>query len=98
MNNGSGTGGGEGEHQSGYMEAGVMMVRLGLFGLYGDFPALVAATRQAEALGIDAVLFGEHHGAPQHRFPALLNLLSALAAPTTTIRLGTSVVLSALEN
>lgn len=75
-----------------------MAVRLGLFGLHGDFPALVAAARQAEALGIDAVLFGEHHGAPQQRFPALLNLLSALAASTSTIRLGTSVVLSALEN
>ncbi len=75
-----------------------MAVGIGLFGLHGEFPALVAAARQAEALGIDAVLFGEHHGAPQNRFPALLNLLSALAASTTTIRLGTSVVLSALEN
>ncbi|HZQ35467.1 MAG TPA: LLM class flavin-dependent oxidoreductase [Dehalococcoidia bacterium] len=75
-----------------------MAVGIGLFGPYGDFPALAAATRQAEALGIDAVLFGEHHGAPQNRFPALLNLLSALAACTNTIRLGTSVVLSALEN
>jgi len=58
----------------------------------------VAATRRAEALGIDAVLFGEHHGAPQNRFPALLNLLSAVAASTSTIRLGTSVLLSALNN
>jgi alkanesulfonate monooxygenase SsuD/methylene tetrahydromethanopterin reductase-like flavin-dependent oxidoreductase (luciferase family) len=73
-----------------------MTVGLGLFGLSGDFPALVRATRQAEALGIDAVLFGEHHGAPQNRFPALLNLLSGLAATTATIRLGTSVILSAL--
>src|SRR5436305_3572211 len=89
---------GEGSSERGYAEAGVMTVKLGLFGLYGEFPSLVAATRQAEALGIDAVLFGEHHGAPQHRFPALLNLLSALAPSTSTIRLGTSVVLSALDN
>src|SRR3989442_14290707 len=75
-----------------------MTVRLGLFGLYGDFPAIVAAARQAEALGIDAVLFGEHHGAPQQRFPALLNLLAALAASTTSIRVGTSILLSALYN
>lgn len=75
-----------------------MTVKLGLFGLHGEFPALVAAARQAEALGIDAVLFGEHHGAPQNRFPALLNLLSALAASTTSIRLGSSIILSALGN
>ncbi len=31
-----------------------MAIPIGLFGLHGDFPALVAATRQAEALGIDA--------------------------------------------
>ena len=71
-------------------------MQVSLFGLSGDFESIAAQTLAAEEAGFDAVLFGEHHGAPMHRHPQLLILLAGLAARTSRIRLGTSIVLSGL--
>ncbi len=71
-------------------------MQVSLFGLTGDFEEIAAQAVAAEEAGFDAVLFGEHHGAPMHRHPQLLILLAGLAARTSRIRLGTSIVLGAL--
>ncbi|MGD8415612.1 MAG: LLM class flavin-dependent oxidoreductase [Pseudomonadales bacterium] len=71
-------------------------MQISLFGVSGDFEEIAAQVVAAEEAGFDAVLFGEHHGAPMHRQPQLLILLAGLAARTSRIRLGTSIVLGAL--
>jgi alkanesulfonate monooxygenase SsuD/methylene tetrahydromethanopterin reductase-like flavin-dependent oxidoreductase (luciferase family) len=69
-----------------------------LFHPFGDFEATVEAVNAAEAAGFDGCLFGEHHGAPGNDRPQLLILLAALAARTKRIKLGTSILLSALAD
>ena len=71
-------------------------MQVSLFGLTGDFEDIAAQVVAAEEAGFDAVLFGEHHGASMHRHPQLLILLAGLAARTSRIKLGTSIVLGAL--
>lgn len=71
-------------------------MQVSLFGLSGSFEEIAAQVGAAEQAGFDACLFGEHHGAPMHRHPQILVLLAGLAARTSRIRLGTSIVLSAL--
>src|SRR5207249_4412337 len=73
-------------------------IKVGIFGLRGEFEDIAGAAQRAESLGFDSVQVGEHHGLPQTRFPAPLNFLSALAAHTDRIRLGTSIHLSALNH
>jgi probable F420-dependent oxidoreductase len=72
------------------------MARYSLFHPPGDFEALSTVAQLCEEVGFDGLLFGEHHGARQMRFPQVLPLLAGLAARTTTLRLGTSILLSAL--
>jgi probable F420-dependent oxidoreductase len=72
------------------------VVQVSLFHPPGDFESLSATARQCEELGFDGLFFGEHHGAPQMRFPQVLPLLAGLAARTQRLRLGTSILLSAL--
>jgi probable F420-dependent oxidoreductase len=74
------------------------MPRVSLFHPAGDFEQLAEAVLCAEAAGFDGCFFGEHHGARGTDRPQLLVLLAALAARTRTIRLGTSILLSALYN
>jgi probable F420-dependent oxidoreductase len=54
--------------------------------------------RLAEAVGFDSVWVSEHHGASDGYLPSLFVLLGAMAAATTTIRLGTGVVLTPLHD
>jgi probable F420-dependent oxidoreductase len=74
------------------------MPRLSLFHPSGDFEEVAEAVSCAEAVGFHGCFFGEHHGSPGMDRPQLLVLLAALAARTRTIRLGTSILLSALVN
>lgn len=69
------------------------MVAVSLFHPRGEFEELSAAVQCAESAGFDGCLFGEHHGTRQNHYPQLLPLLAALAARTTHIRLGTSILL-----
>src|SRR5687768_14628981 len=72
------------------------MAEVSLFHPWGDFDQVVEASLAAEQAGFDGVLFGEHHGTPANDRPQLLILLAGLAARTTTIKLGTSILLSPL--
>jgi probable F420-dependent oxidoreductase len=74
------------------------MPRVSLFHPAGDFEQLAEAVQCAESVGFHGCFFGEHHGARGTDRPQLLVLLAALAARTQTIRLGTSILLSALYN
>jgi alkanesulfonate monooxygenase SsuD/methylene tetrahydromethanopterin reductase-like flavin-dependent oxidoreductase (luciferase family) len=74
------------------------MTAISLFHPAGEFEAACEAVQRAEAMGFDGCLFGEHHGAPGNDRPNLLIYLAALAARTKTIKLGTSILLSALYN
>lgn len=74
------------------------MVLVSLFHPAGDFEQVAEAVQHAEALGWDGCLFGEHHGSPANDRPQLLVYLAALAARTRRIRLGTSILLSALHH
>ncbi|MFN0095600.1 MAG: LLM class flavin-dependent oxidoreductase [Dehalococcoidia bacterium] len=74
------------------------MTAVSLFHPFGDFEQTVEAVNAAEAAGFDGCLFGEHHGAPGNDRPQLLILLAALAGRTRRIKLGTSILLSALAD
>src|SRR6476619_7418277 len=83
------------------------------FGLFcspkADAPGFAAATGQgfrdyldfnveAEALGFHASLSVEHHFTGWHQVSATLTLLTALAMRTTTLRLGTAVIVLPWHN
>lgn len=73
-------------------------MHVSLFAPRGDFEDISAAVTCAEDVGFDGALFGEHHGTRQNHFPQLLPLLAALAARTTRIKLGTSILLLPLHD
>lgn len=81
----------------------VAPVRVGVFlpQLRMDFDTIEARVRAAEALGFDSVWFMDHLAAPlarQHDCFEAWTLVSALAARTTTIRLGHLVLCGPLRH
>ena len=62
---------------------------------YGEF---VDAIVEAEALGFHSIFLVEHHFTGVAQVSASLNLLTFLAARTSTIRLGTGVSVPVLSN
>lgn len=59
----------------------------------GDlFPEALAEATLAEELGFDSVWMEEHHSVPSHYWPSPILVLGAIAARTSTIRLGTDVI------
>ena len=83
-----------------------MGVRVGIGLFTGQVPAgsdrsftqeyrdTVELVRLAETVGFDAAWVSEHHGASDGYLPSLLVMLAALAEATSTIRLGTGVILT----
>jgi alkanesulfonate monooxygenase SsuD/methylene tetrahydromethanopterin reductase-like flavin-dependent oxidoreductase (luciferase family) len=63
--------------------------------LYADTLALA---KIAEDAGFSSFWLAEHHGASDSYNPALLPFLSAVAASTTTLELGTAVMLAPFHN
>src|SRR5262245_18998388 len=53
---------------------------------------LIAEAKQAERCGFDSLFTNEHHQEPAGYFPSPPPLRAAIAARTTTIRLGTGIV------
>lgn len=60
--------------------------------LPGMVDELVEEAQVAERAGFDSFFVNEHHQEPAGYFPSPLVLLGALAARTTTIRLGTGII------
>ena len=59
---------------------------------------VVAEARLAEEVGFDSCFFGEHHQDRDGFLPSPLIVATAVAAQTTTLNLGTSVILLPLHN
>lgn len=72
------------------------MVKVSLFSPRGDFEQIAEAAQLAESVGFDGCFFGEHHGGARNQHPQLPILISALAARTNRLLLGTSILLSPL--
>lgn len=65
----------------------------------GDFEPAVEQAKKAERYGIDGIYLGEHHGWPDSPYwPSPILGLAALARETTTLTLGTNVLLLPLAN
>lgn len=84
------------------------MIRVGLYydlrnpGTARPWPQVYAdALRriaEAEARGVDAVWFSEHHGFADGYLPAPLTFAAAVAARTTRVRIGTAVAVAPLAH
>jgi probable F420-dependent oxidoreductase len=61
--------------------------------LPGMVDELIAEAREAERCGFDAFFLTEHHQEPAGYFPSPLPLVAAIAARTSTIRLGTGIII-----
>jgi probable F420-dependent oxidoreductase len=59
-----------------------------------EYRDTIELVRLSEALGFDSAWASEHHGASDGYLPSLLPMLSAMAATTERIRLGTGIVLT----
>ena len=85
-----------------------MAVRIGIGLFTGQIPAgsersfaqeyqdTIELVRLAESVGFDSAWVSEHHGASDGYLPSLLVMCAALAEATSTIRLGTGVLLVVL--
>jgi probable F420-dependent oxidoreductase len=81
-------------------------VRIGIGLFTGQIPAgsertfaqeyreTIELVRLAESVGFDSAWVSEHHGASDGYLPSLLVMLAAFAEATSTIRLGTGVILT----
>ena len=59
---------------------------------------VIAEARLAEEVGFDSCFFGEHHQDPDGFLPSPLIVATAVAAQTSTLKVGTSVILLPLHN
>ena len=59
---------------------------------------VIAEAKLAEEVGFDSCFFGEHHQDKDGFLPSPLIVATAVAAPTTTLNVGTSVILLPLYN
>lgn len=87
-----------------------MAVRIGIGLFTGQIPAgsersfaqeyrdTIELVRLAESVGFDSAWVSEHHGASDGYLPSLLVMCAALAEATSTIRLGTGVLLTPLHD
>ena len=83
-------------------------MKFGIYSSIADPPAganlalkveeVVAEAKLAEAVGFDSCFFGEHHQDKDGFLPSPLIVASAVAAQTTTLNLGTSVILLPLHH
>ncbi|MCA1832596.1 MAG: LLM class flavin-dependent oxidoreductase [Actinomycetota bacterium] len=63
--------------------------------IYSDFLRLAEL---AEEVGFDSIWFAEHHGASDGYNPSLLPMMSAVAARTERLEIGTGVILAPFHN
>ena len=83
-------------------------MKFGIYSSIADPPAgenlalrvdeVVAEARLAESVGFDSCFFGEHHQDRDGFLPSPLIVSAAVAAQTTTLNLGTSVILLPLHH
>ena len=83
-------------------------MKFGIYSSIADPPAgdnladrvdeVVAEAKLAEAVGFDSCFFGEHHQDKDGFLPAPLIVSAAVSAQTTTLNLGTSVILLPLHH
>ena len=83
-------------------------MKFGIYSSIADPPAganladrvdeVVAEAKLAESVGFDSCFFGEHHQDKDGFLPAPLIVSAAVAAQTTTLNLGTSVILLPLHH
>jgi probable F420-dependent oxidoreductase len=63
-----------------------------------EYADTLAMARLAERVGFDSLWVSEHHGAEDSYLPSLLPMLSAVAAVTDRLLLGTAVVLAPFQH
>ena len=83
-------------------------MKFGIYSSIADPPAgenlalrvdeVVAEAKLAESVGFDSCFFGEHHQDKDGFLPSPLIVSAAVAAQTTTLKLGTSVILLPLHH
>lgn len=83
-------------------------MKFGIYSSIADPPAgenlalrieeVVAEAKLAESVGFDSCFFGEHHQDRDGFLPSPLIVSAAVAAQTTTLNLGTSVILLPLHH